>query len=204
MAGARRRYSTQERWAAVRAAREAEGAGRPVAAAARELGIAAGTLRRWLRIATADDWAAQVGRHFGLLRQHGFDRAEADGFNWRAVRVTFRAPGRSVAVIRDYESLCVQVRLLTPGRWFYADDLVRLRRHDARTVLARQSGTSAAEIESQLAFWAGALRDHCADFLAGDLRGLDDLERLVRVRAARYMREGSLRPTRTDPSNGGL
>jgi Transposase len=204
LAEARRRYSRQERRAAVRTAREAQAARRPVAAVARELGLDAGTLRRWLRLADADDWAAQVGHHFGFLRRHGFDRSEADGSNWRAVRVTFRAPGRGVAMVRDYESLAVEVQLLAPGRGYYADDLVRLRRHDARAVLARQRGTSAAEIERQLAFWAGALREHGADFLAGDLSGLHDLDRMVRERAVRYMREGPLRAARRDPSNAGL
>jgi hypothetical protein len=181
---------------------EAAETGRPVAAVARELSIGASTLRRWLRVAAADEWADQVARHFEFLGRHGFARAEADGSNWRAVRVTFRAPGRAVAVIRDYEYLCVEVRLSAPGRGFYfADDLVRLRRPNAGRTLPAQRGTSRAEIESQLAFWSGALRECGQDFLDGDLGVLDDLERMVRERIARQTHEGPVRPVRTDPSN---
>jgi hypothetical protein len=59
---------------------------------------------------------------------------------------------------------------------------------DLRGEPARQPGQGMhdVEVEAQLAFWAAALRDYGADFFAGDLAVLDQLEQMIRDNARRH------------------
>jgi len=69
----RRRYSDAEKAHAIRAVIDSS---RSVVDIASELGVGAGTLRRWVRTyrhdAAAEVWAEQVERHFGFIDRFGF------------------------------------------------------------------------------------------------------------------------------------
>jgi hypothetical protein len=152
------------------------------------------------------EWAEQVARHFGFLTRHGFVLTDvAPSTSWE-VRVAYRSPRSALAVIRSNEFLRVEMQLMrlvdgelpaypifvvdsVPVNTFYADDLLRLRRADADQALACQRGLSPQDVEAQLVFWSAALRKYGQDFLAGDLRVLDTLERIVRERARQHRPE---------------
>lgn len=203
----RRRYSDAEKAHAIRAVIDSS---RSVVDIASELGVGAGTLRRWVRTyrhdAAAEAWAEQVERHFGFIDRFGFVLTSVDASNLWEVRATYRSERAALAVIRSVEFQRVEVQLMrlidgelpeypifvvdsVAVNTFYVDDLVALRRADADQVLARQHGLLAEEVEDQLTFWSDALREHGQDFLAGDLRVLDELERLVRDRTRQYPQE---------------
>jgi hypothetical protein len=203
MAVPRRRYSAEEKEQAVRMV---IGGSRPAAAVARELGIGAGNLRRWVKEAEGREWAEQVARHFGFLTRYGFVLTDVAPSTAWEVRVTYRSPLSALAVIRSNEFLRVEVQLMrlvdgelpaypifvvdsVPVNTFYADDLLRLRRADADQALARQRGLSPQDVEAQLVFWSAALRKYGQDFLAGDLPVLDTLEQIVRERARQHRPE---------------
>ncbi len=198
----RRTYSTADRERAVRMVDD----GRSAAAVARELGLDAGTLRRWVRTARGNEWAAQVARRFGFLTRHGFALTDVDASEWWEVRVTYRSPRSAVAVIRSNEFRRVEVELMrlvdgdlpaypifvvdsVPLNTFYADDLLVLRGLDPAEIAAGQGGLSAQQVEAQLAFWSSALREYGQYFLAGDLRVLDELESMVRGRVRQLRQE---------------
>jgi transposase-like protein len=64
-----RRYSAAEKLRAVGIVLDT---GRSAASVARELGIGAGSLRRWIEAYRGEQWAAQVAPHFGFVEDHGF------------------------------------------------------------------------------------------------------------------------------------
>lgn len=70
-----------------------------------------------------------------------------------------------------------------PVDTFLADWLLELRGDPARQP---GRGLEHVEVEAQLAFWTAALRDYGADFLAGDLAVLDQLEQMIRDNARRH------------------
>lgn len=181
--------------------------GHSVAAVAAELGLAAPTLRRWVRKHRQDAreraWAEQVERHFGFLDRYGFMLTSVDASTWWEVRATYQSKYSALAVICSNEFRRVEVQLMrlvagelpeypifvvdsAPVDTFYADDLVALRQANADQGLVRQRGLSDEDVEAQLAFWAAAIREHGQDFLHGDLRVLDTLERIVRDRARQH------------------
>ena len=179
---------------------------RTVAAVARELGIGPGTLGRWVSGYRGSKWAEQVARHFGFVTEYGFVRTDVDAATPWEVRATYRAQGCALAVIRSHEFQRVEVQLmrLVDGQLpaypifivdavavdtFYLDELLALRRPGAQEFVTRQRGLSAEEIEAQLVFWSGTLREYGQDFLAGDLRVLDELEQIVRNRAGQHRPE---------------
>jgi hypothetical protein len=199
--GQRRRYSVEEREAAVRLVRES---GRTATDVGQELGINPGTLARWVRAdfiqRRGQEWAERVRRHFDFLTEYGFTLTDVEGEHWWKVAVTYRSARSAVEVALSFEYVRVDLTLLrlvdgelpaypifvvdsVPIHTFHADWLVQLRAGPDRQPT---HGLGDAEVEAQLGFWAAALREYGADFLAGDLAVLDELERLIRDNARRH------------------
>ena len=168
------------------------------------MGINARTLARWVRDDFIErrgrDWAKRVRPHFDFLADHGFTLADINAETWWQVAVTDRSAVSAVEVTLSVEFQRVELSLLrlvggelpeypvfivdsVPVNTFLADWLLELRGDPARQP---GRGLEPVEVEAQLAFWAAALRDHGADFLAGDLAVLDRLEQMIRDNARRH------------------
>jgi transposase-like protein len=188
------RVSVDARERAVQAVASANGRVAPVA---RELGVTSATVRQWVLEHNAVDWAARVSVHFRYLKRWGFRFSGADANMWEE-RATYRSHHSAINVVKDYQGPRVEVELMRlvdselpepevfivdsePVNRFYVDELIRLRQPDGEAALAQL--TDMPTFDDQLKFLAAALRRHGADFLAGDLGVLDDLERIVRSRA---------------------
>ena len=152
--------------------------GLPAAEVARRLGMSAATVWTWAKQAAADDWARTVDPWFEFLTGHGFEphRPRYDGW-WSVVR-PYRSQVLEVAVVESRESNAVEVTL-RPLAWQagrrarWLDELLRDR---APHLTARRkvlTGLQPEQAAAALTFWAGALREHAADLLAGDLRWFD-------------------------------
>lgn len=50
---------------------------------------------------------------------------------------------------------------------------MELRRPDLTVQVRSQAGLSATQVQAQLAFWSGVLRDVAPDFVAGEFAALD-------------------------------
>jgi hypothetical protein len=164
---------------------------------ARDLGVTSATVTRWVLEHNAVDWAARVSVQFRYLKRWGFRFSGADATMWEE-RVTYRSDRSAINVVKDYQGPRVEVELIRlvhrelpppevfivesdPVNRFYVDELIRLRQRDGEAALAQL--TDMPTFDDQLKFLAAALRRHGADFLAGELGVLDDLERIVRKRA---------------------
>lgn len=145
-----------------------------------------------------EQWARKVEERFNYLADFGFARLSVSDDSFWEIRVTFKSDVSAMAVIRSVEFDRVEVELMrlvngalpeypifvvdsVAVNTFYLDDLVALRSPDWPV---GAGGLSEASVDRQLAEWAIALRQHGADFLAGDLSVLDQLEAIVRARAA--------------------
>lgn len=196
------RYSAEDKERAVRMVVEDS---RTVTSVARELGIGARSLGGWVKVFRESrlrrSWSDQVANHFGFLARYGFAPAEVDASSFWEVRATYRARFGILAVILSIEDGRVEVLLMRPAadgtppplsagtdvmpvNRCYADDLVALRASHLDT--SGQRGLSAQQVESQLAFWSGALREYGQDLLMGDVSVMDDLEEIVRDRVRRH------------------
>jgi hypothetical protein len=199
--GRQRRYSNEERDRAVALVRES---GRTATDVAQELGINARTLARWVRAdhieRRGQHWANRVRPHFDFLTGYGFALTDVVGEDWWKVAVIYRSARAAVEVALNFEYVRVDLTLLrlvdgelpgypifvvdsAPVHTFHADWLLRLR---ASPDEQPTKGVNDAEAQAQLVFWAAALREHGADFLAGDLSVLDQLEHLIRDNARRH------------------
>jgi hypothetical protein len=142
----------------------------------------------------------RVARHFDYLPAFGFAVVSIEESSIGELRVTYKSRRAAVAVVvsNEYTRAEVQLMRLVDGELpeypsllvdslllhtFYLDDLLLLRIPDVREAVQLQHGPCNAEIDAQLAFWSTSLRRHGEDFLRGDLRVLDEMERLVRERA---------------------
>jgi hypothetical protein len=185
MTGRRRRYSAEERVAAVRLVRES---GRTSKDVGGELGLNPRTLARWVRAnfieRRGQDWAGRVRPHFDFLTGHGFTLTDIVGEDWWQVTVTYRSAVSAVTLALSFEFERVEMSLLRlvdgelppypifivdslPVNTFLADWLLKLR--GGPDVQAGR-GLDDNQVEAQLTLWAAALRNYGADFLAGDLR----------------------------------
>lgn len=197
----RRRYSAEEKEAAVRLVRES---GRTSKDVGSELGINSHTLARWVRAdyieRRGQDWAKRVRPHFDFLTGYDFTLTDITAENWWQVAVIYRSPVSAVDVVKSFEFQRVELSLMrlvdgglpaypvfivdsVPVDTFLADWLLELR---GNPTLQAGRGLQDVEVEAQLAFWAAALRDYGADFLAGDLAVLDQLEQMIRGNARRH------------------
>jgi hypothetical protein len=204
--GSRRRYSADQKEAAVRLVVDG---GRTAAAAARELGLSQRSVASWVRAHRVErqgrEWSGRVRKHFDFLAGYGFALTGVEASLWWEVSVTYRSPASAVAVIYSMEFARVEVELMrlvdgelpaypvflvdsVPLNTFLADELLTLRA-GANAIPKDLRGLTEPEVEIQLAFWARALREHGRDFLAGDLRVLDELERRIRERVRRHRQE---------------
>jgi len=191
------RVSAEARERAVRAVAAANGRVAPVA---RELGVPSSAVRGWILEHNAADWATLVAYHFRYLKRWGFQLSGADATVWEE-HATFRSNLCAIDVIKDYQGPRVEVELmrLVDGELpepevfvvdservnrFYVDELIKLRQADGEDALARLAGMST--FDDQLKFFAAALRRVGADFLAGDLGVLDELERRIRTRVREH------------------
>ena len=196
----RRRYSAEEKAAAVRMVVDS---GRTSAAVARELGITARSLAAWVRAdwvaRRGQDWSERVRAHFDFLAEHGFTVTDVQATDWWQVSVVYRSSMSAVRVACNFEYQRVDLELMrlvdhelpdypifvvdqVPVNTFHADWLLLLR-GDPDRAPAEIYGLSETQVQAQLIFWAAALREYGSDFLAGDLDVLDQLERLIRDRA---------------------
>jgi hypothetical protein len=196
----RRRYSAEEKEAAVRLVRQS---GRTSKDVGQELGVNARTLASWVRADFIErrgrDWANRVRPHFDFLIDFGFTLTDISGQDWWQVTATYRSDVSAVVVAFSVEYVRVDMSLLrlvdgelpaypifivdsVPVNTFHADWLLKLR-GDPGTEPG--GGLNDAEVEAQLAFWAQVLRTLGRDFLAGDLAVLDQLETMIRDNARR-------------------
>jgi len=194
------RVSAEARERAVSAIAAANGRVAPVA---RALGVTSATVRQWVLEHNAVDWAARVSVAFRYLKRWGFRFSGADATVWEE-RATYRSDRSAIDVIKDYQCPRVEVELMRlldgelpppevfivdsqPVNRFYVDELIRLRQRDGEAVLAQL--TTMPTFDDQLTFLAAALRRHGADFLAGDLSVLDELERIVREGVREHLQQ---------------
>jgi hypothetical protein len=176
-----RKYSEADRQDAVRRVLDN---GWTVAPVARELGIPATTIRRWIDQHHAREWAATVDVHFGFVAEYGFRLSESDaswGWVWR---VAYRRTPLEIIVDYERRDSWIDLKLVntTGVRAVRRDpldrgditacvlgyDLVQRRAEDPQRMLELLRGP--ASIEVQLAFWADILRAYGQDFLDGDQR----------------------------------
>jgi hypothetical protein len=197
----RRRFSAEEKEAAVRLVRES---GRTSKDVGNELGINPRTLGSWVRAdfieRRGQNWARRVRPHFDFLTGHHFTLADVAAKDWWKVAVIYRSAVSAVEVALSIEFQRVELSLIrlvdgempaypvfivdsVPVDTFLADWLLELRGDPVRQP---GRGLKDVEVEAQLAFWAAALRDYGADFLAGDLAVLDQLEQMIRDNARRH------------------
>lgn len=197
----RRRYTAEEKDAAVRQVRDFARTSKDVG---KELGINPSTLAGWVRadhiLRRGQMWKRRVHAHFDFLLEYGFALTDVHASDWWKVQVIYRSPSAAVDVSESLEYDRVDLSLLRlvggalpeyplfvvdsiPINTFHADWLLRLRADPSQTP---GSGLDETSLEAQLAFWASALREHAADFLTGDLAVLDQLEHLIRANARRH------------------
>jgi hypothetical protein len=180
--------------------------GLSAAAVAREIGVNAGSLRRWVRDRNAQDWADTVDVHFGFLAEHGFTIAEKDASWYWTWDVVYRRGPAAVVVTQDRQGWCVDVQLVRASpvplarRYLIRDGevsgvawavkLIWLRAPNPDNLLQQIEGLglTADEIDTQLAFWVDILQTYGGDFLSGDLRVLDEPDPVVRRRTQRKRR----------------
>lgn len=194
----RRRFSDEEKQEAVRLVRQR---GRTSKSVADELGINPRTVARWVRAEVVEErgqtWVNRVRPHFDFLVGHGFTLTDVVAENWWEVTVTYRSVVSAVEVALSFEYQRVDLSLLrlvdgelprypvfivdsVPIDTFVADWLLELRGDPTRQP---GRGLDDGDVEAQLGFWAGALREYGTDFLAGDLSVLDQLEQMIRDNA---------------------
>lgn len=153
--------------------------GLSAAEVARQLGMSAATVWTWAKREAADDWARTVDPHFDFLIGRGFEphRPRYDGW-WSVVR-PYRSRVLEVAVVESRESNAVDVTL-RPLAWQaerrarWLDQLLRDRAPHLTARRKALTGLHPEQAAAALTFWAGFLREHAADLLAGDLRWFDE------------------------------
>lgn len=149
--------------------------GLPAAEVARRLGMSAATVWTWAKQATAEDWARTVDPCFELLLGYGFEpqRPRYDGW-WSVVR-PYRSRDLEIAVVESREFNAVEVTL-RPLAWpadrraRWLDELLRDRAPHLTAQRSALTGLQPEQAAAALTFWAGVLREHATDLLAGDLR----------------------------------
>lgn len=146
-------------------------------------------------------WSDHVAKHFEYLHDHGFALTSIDDSSFWATAATYQSADSAVAIIKSNEFTRSEVQLMrlvdgglpeypifvvdsVPVNTFYLDDLLILRMPGAADQLKLQRGLATKELDSHLASWAERLRRYGEDFLQGDLAVLDELEQIVRARAA--------------------
>jgi hypothetical protein len=152
----------------------------------------------------AKGWERRVRGHFDFLVEHGFrfDRVETN--SW-ATTALYLSPALGLEVTRSVEFDRVEIELIrlvegelpeyevwvtdrTLNRVLF-DNVLVARAPELDEASRALSGLSTEGEETQLRFWADALRSVAPDFLAGDDAPLREGDQVIRQRVAENPQE---------------
>jgi hypothetical protein len=152
----------------------------------------------------AKAWERRVRGHFDFLVEHGFRFERVETNAW-ATTAVYLSPALGLEVTRSVEFDRVEIELIRlvegelpeyevwvtdgPRNRVLFDNVLIARAPELDEASRALSGLSTEDEETQLRFWADALRSVAPDFLEGDDAPLREGEQVVRQRVVENPQE---------------